>query len=141
MNSNPQEDQLRDLFGELKRADDQCTPSFETDWVAAGSSKRHALFAELRYGRLAAALLIIVGVVALLSHERSEKRSMALRIKSQPTANIDSNAEPAPASLDTWQSPTAFLLKEPDEWDQTARPIDGSSGLFPSTQPHPRHST
>jgi hypothetical protein len=116
-------------------------PAFEADGVAGGSSKSPALFAELRYGRLVAAVLIIVGIVALLSHERSEKRSMAIKIKSPSTLSIDSNVDPTPVSLDTWQSPTAFLLKEPDEWDQTLRPTDGSSGLFPATQPQSRHST
>jgi hypothetical protein len=114
MNSNPQEDQLRELFGELKQADERGTPAFEADRVAGGFSKRPGLFAELRYGRLAAAVLIIVGVVALLSHERSEKRSMALKTKSEPALKIDSAIDPTPVSLDTWQSPTAFLLKEPD---------------------------
>jgi len=140
MSSNPREDQLRELFGELKRADERETPAFESDWVAAGSAKKHALFAELHYARLAAAVLVIVGAVALLSHERSEKRSIALTTSSEPASKMDSTVEPTPVSLDTWQSPTAFLLKEPDEWDQASRPSDGSS-LFPATQPQPRHST
>jgi len=141
MSSDQQDNQLRELFGELKRTDEKIAPSFETDWKAAGSSKPTAFFAELRYGRLAAAVLILVGLVALVSHERSENRSMALKIKSPPASTIDNGFETAPASLDTWQSPTAFLLREPDEWDQALKSTEGSSTGSPSTQPYPRHST
>lgn len=143
MNSNPQEDQFRALFDAVKQADARRAPAFERDWATA-DSKTSPFFSQLRYGRLAGALAAVVTVatgVGLLSHQRSGNRSIAIKLPSQTTLKIDSGAEDPPISLDTWQSPTAFLLRASDEWGQPVESIDESFNLSPSTQPKPRHST
>jgi hypothetical protein len=117
-------------------------PAFERDWAAAGA-KTDLFFAQLQYRRLAgaAATVVIVAVgIGLLSHQRPGNRSMAIKLPSPTTVKIDAGTVD-PMSLDTWQSPTAFLLQASDEWDQPPDSTDESSKLFPSTQPRPRHST
>ncbi|HSU65316.1 MAG TPA: hypothetical protein VLJ39_00465, partial [Tepidisphaeraceae bacterium] len=114
MSDNQDDNKIRELFAGIKQADDRQAPAFH---AVEEKSQPRPFLAELRYGRLAAAVLIGAGLVAVLSHEWSAKSSIALKPVSPPASKIDSSTEVVPNSIETWQSPTAFLLSEPDEPD------------------------
>lgn len=143
MNWNPEEEKLRELFGEMKRADDQRAAPFDRAWAAAGT-KKDSFFAELRYGRIVAAVAIalivaasVPAITARLSRPRTRNPSIALKVHSESTSDVGPAVGQPPMSLANWESPTAFLLRAPDEWGQTDSSDEPANGA-PSTQPQPQ---
>jgi hypothetical protein len=142
MNKQPEEENIRELFQQLRREDEQSAPSFADDWNAAWSRSRKP---DYRWGgwRLAAAAaaLILLGAGWLIFFRRPMKTQAPMEIvKSDVPAPVApplllspsttfvnhrpnfvrrqrSYVRPRPAavSISRWHSPTEFLLRAPGE--------------------------
>jgi hypothetical protein len=141
MNTNlPEENQLRAMFGKLRQSDDRTAPGFDAGQARA-AHRPASLWSQLRYDRLAGAVavLLLIGIGAVVVSLSHPNHVMALK----PTMN-NSEVAPAaeqPASLDTWQSPTAFLLQASDQWGSPPDSQTEPTQMFPATQPKPQRST
>ena len=146
MTTRDPDDQLKSLFAELKRTDENHAPDYAAMRHAGAAPLADSWLGQIRFGMAAAVLLgvalVAVGV-ARLNHPG--KSSGPLAIESNPPhpgIELRSN-DPAASviSLDDWQSPTAFLLADPREWGQPNDLPDEFAAPGPSTQPHPRHAS
>jgi hypothetical protein len=115
----PEDDRdLRDLFAELRRREQQAAPSFPRVWAAAQARREPR--PRLRFALAAAAI-----VALLLGWPRSK-----------PVRAPD-----APSAVARWRSPTAFLLATPGRELLSTIPalgapaLPGLSALEPSPPP------
>jgi len=142
MNSNPEENRLQALFGELKQQDERMAPAFER--VLSGARRRESQPIAGRIGytafiAAAAALVIVVVTIGMLSHRPAVQPSIAVQTPRPDRSNVTPVPEPAALSLGNWQSPTAFLLQSSDEWGQPVETPDDAG--FPATRPQSKDPT
>ena len=117
MQSEPDREQFRAWFSDLKEADQHAAPPFDGDWQAALRRSRAPAPRALGYRDLAAAIVLLAllgGSVAFFSH-RSPPRTVATNTSSRPQLSSQSGAPEGSGtmagSIEDWQSPTAFLLE------------------------------
>lgn len=139
---DPDQQQFREWFSELKHEDRAATPPFERQWHAALHQQQQTSPRSYSGWKIAAtvALLAGIGAAALL---RSSHQSVRVGIgiprtaDSQPVAGpVESSAGPAVSSASSiadWQSPTAFLLELAAD-EAPAERFDPSSGPFHSNK-------
>jgi hypothetical protein len=136
MDSNPQENLLQALFGELRQQDQRLAPSFEPQVSAALRRGKEAT--RIGYTGYAAAVAAAVSVAVLagtLLHRPAGQPAIAVRLPRPDRSTVVPAEQPA-LSLGDWQSPTAFLLQASDEWGQPAQTPDraGPASTQPLTQ-------
>jgi hypothetical protein len=142
MKSNPEENRLQALFGELRHQDQRLAPSFERTLSAALGRKGEGVAIRIGYGgyvAAAAALVVLAVTVGMLAHHPEAKPAIVQRLPRPGRPDVNSVVEPPAMSLSNWQSPTAFLLQASDEWGQ---PVEspGEAGV-PATQPQAQDPT
>jgi hypothetical protein len=138
MSQHSEEDQVRSLFGELRRGDDRLAPSFDLERSAAESTIR-PIRSELRHGPMIAMALgvgTVIAVACVAWHPRHGSAPIAIDTP-QSHVNDARSVEVWDQSLPDWTSPTAFLLPSTEDWSQ---PADESPDALPTTQPQARHS-
>jgi hypothetical protein len=140
MNTNPEDEQLRAMFGTLRQAELGRVPAFDANNRA--DLRMTSIWGQLRYGRVAAlaAVLLIACAVGIWSHPRAEKAAVAIKFSTPAAPNTDAAAD-ALTPLANWESPTAVLLQAPDEWGRPAGASAEPANNAPSTRPDTRHST
>jgi ferric-dicitrate binding protein FerR (iron transport regulator) len=130
MDADQDQEQFRELFSELKHADQRAAPSFERTWQAARSRQSDPRAASgilpwrasPRVRLAAAGLVAAAGIAAalLLGHHADSHRQLIVNNTptTAPSGNPDrvSVAVADGVSIADWQSPTAFLLEPPDEF-------------------------
>lgn len=142
MNPHSDEEEFRVLFAQMRRGDEPHAPAFDPNGRVSGL-RSDSLLSELRYGRLIALILaagVFVATLSVAHHRRPDRGSIALK-PSTGNVNVDLVAEPAAPSLGDWKSPTAFLLRPADEWDEPSQSPADSPSFAPATQPQPHRSS
>ena len=104
MNPESESKLFRNLFDQLRREEEQHTPSFSRYWGMASLRlvKRRQFRRHLRLTTGVAAVCVLIVVSVHLTHRLSHPRV--------ESSTLDSHLL---VSISTWQSPTDFLLKPP----------------------------
>ncbi len=126
MNPNQDEEQIKKLFLDLRRKDEQRAPAFEEVWSAASSRRRRRRREYVWRAAAALAALALLGVtVALVFHQRTLRYAASALTApvSIPMNGSQFSSLPWQSTvlISQWRSPTDFLLRSPGE--QLLQPI------------------
>ncbi len=118
MNENNEENRIKELFAQLRQADERMTPSFVHDWQmaehrAGKTPQRRNVF---RFA-LAVAVAMVLFAFAAVVFRRTPRQTSAGIVQSN-------------MAISEWRSPTAFLLtpvgEELFETSSQSRAPDGN---------------
>jgi len=120
MNSDRDDEHLRELMGELRKEDEVLAPDFSRVWRKAISESKDREYRRRRLRtRLAAAailLILIAGSIRFLNHDLSDQRPQG------------------PGTITEWRSPTTRLLR----FSESGRISTGRFETIPAVRTH-RH--
>jgi hypothetical protein len=142
MNKQPEEENIRELFQQLRREDEQSAPSFADDWNAARSRSRKPghRWGVWRLAAAAAALILLGAGWWIFFSRPMKKQAPTETVRSDmpapdappspvsPSTTSDNHRRnlarrqrsyvrprPPAVSISRWHSPTEFLLRAPGE--------------------------